>query len=361
MYLKTKNICLFNSCKNWGGGEKWHFEIAKLLKEKGYNVLLFTNIKSDLYEKVVHSTIPVYAIKISNLSFLNPFKILKIKQILKKHEIQTIILGLPSDVKIAGISAKLAGIHKIIYRRGTALPIKNTWLNKFIFKYIITDIITNSLEIQKKILERNPLLFPINNIHIIYNSIQINGFEPKPPTFLTNPRQFIIGNMGRLVEQKGQKYLIELASILKDRGLNFKLLIAGKGKLKNQLHKLAEEYNVTQNIEFLDFVEDIEQFYKSIDIYVLTSIHEGSANTLIEAMYYAKPIITFNISSMPELVDHGVTGYLVKFGDITDLSEKVLFLANNPKLIFDMGLAAKQKVSENFNINNTLLQLESIL
>jgi glycosyltransferase involved in cell wall biosynthesis len=206
------------------------------------------------------------------------------------------------------------------------------------------------------------LLFPVENIHIIYNGIQINGYEPsKRNSSSTTAKKLIIGNAGRLVEQKGHQYLIYLAQQLKSNNLDFKIIIAGKGKLKNSLVKLAQQLEVSENIEFLDFVVDIESFYKSLDIYILPSIHEGSANTIIEAMYYAKPIIAFNISSMPEVIENGKTGFLVEFGDIKKLSDNVLFLANNPGILHDMGMAARQKVSANFNINNTIHQLESIL
>ena len=75
---------------------------------------------------------------------------IKIYTLLKKYAIHSIILNLPSDLKVGGIAAKLAGVKQIIYRRGTALAVRNTFLNRFLFRYIISRIIANSVEIQRR-------------------------------------------------------------------------------------------------------------------------------------------------------------------------------------------------------------------
>jgi glycosyltransferase involved in cell wall biosynthesis len=357
-----KKICLFNTCKIWGGGEKWHHDIAIKFQHKGHRIIVCTNSKSELSLKLKKTNIPVFEIKISNLSFLNPFKIFRIYKILKKHQINVIILGLPSDVKTAGFAAKLAGAKKIIYRRGTALPVKNSFLNRFIFQYIVTDVITNSLDIKRKFLEHNPKLFPTQRIHIIYNGVEINeNILANQPKLNGHGKPIVIGNAGRLVEQKGQKYLIELASLLKKQNIDFKIKIAGKGILKNSLYQYAKKLNVLENIDFLDFMSDMGSFFKSIDIFVLPSIHEGSANIVIEAMAYSKPVVAFNISSMPELIENHQTGFLVPFGDIHQLAERVTFLIDHPQTKYEMGKAAKQKVIDQFDFNKNIAYLESIL
>jgi len=362
MITEAKNICLFNTCKTWGGGEKWHHDTALKFFEKGYKVIVFTNLNSELYHRLKHTPIPIFQIKIQNLSFLEPFKILRAYRIFKKYKIDTIILGLPSDVKAAGIAAKLAGIRKIIYRRGTALPIKNSLLNRFIFKHIVTDVITNSVEIKKKFLERNPKIFPDNNIHVIYNGIELNGNGYHPQQKINgHHKQVILGNAGRLVEQKGQKYLVELAAILAKQHLDFKIMIAGKGILKDALIAYARQLNVEDKIEFLDFMYDMTSFFKTIDIFLLPSLHEGSANIVLEAMYHAKPVVAFNISSMPEMIENNKTGYLVEFKNINEYAEKVINLIQNYTFRREMGESARNKVLAQFDMNKNIGYLEEVI
>jgi hypothetical protein len=179
--------------------------MAMKFSQKGYKISACTNINSELFHKFQRCGIPAYEIKICNLSFLNLWKIYRIYRYFQSMEIDTVILGLPSDVKAAGIAAKLAGVKKIIYRRGTALPVKNSLLNRYLYKHVVTDVITNSFEIKKKFLQNNPSLFPQDQIHVVYNGIDI---QENPHTSFLNgfPRPVILGNAGRLVEQKGQKF-----------------------------------------------------------------------------------------------------------------------------------------------------------
>jgi glycosyltransferase involved in cell wall biosynthesis len=170
-----------------------------------------------------------------------------------------------------------------------------------------------------------------------------------------------LGNAGRLVEQKGQKYLIELASILNNQHIDFKILIAGKGILKDVLISHARKLKVEDKIEFLDFMYDMSTFFKTIDIFLLPSLHEGSANIVLEAMYYAKPVVAFNISSMPEMIENNKTGYLVEFNNINEYADKVVYLIQNATFRKEMGENARNRVLSNFDINKNIKYLEEII
>jgi glycosyltransferase involved in cell wall biosynthesis len=358
MNPQSKTICLFNSCKSWGGGEKWHYETAFSLSERGYNVIVCCSPKSEMFIRLKDSNISVFTFKIFNLSFLNPFLLMRLVYFLKKESVSIIILGLPSDVKAVGIAAKLARLNNIIYRRGTALPIHNTMLNRILFRSVITRIIANSGEIKKRILENNPSLIDEERISILYNGVKINGlnFEVKK-----SGQKVLIGNAGRLVEQKGQRFLIDLAKELTSRSINYEILIAGKGPLKKTLQEYADFNHVSENIRFLDFVDNIDSFLEKLDIFVLPSLHEGSANILIEAMAKAKPVVAFNISSMPEIVDHGKTGYLAEFGNVRQLTEYVCKLAEDIELRKKIGEKAYQHISEKFDAKQQFEKLLMLL
>ena len=179
MMATNNKICLINSTKSWGGGEKWHYDIAIRLKNEGFDIIVITNKNSELFKKLENTDIKIYSIAISNLSFLNIFKQRSISKILKNNDIQTVIMNLPSDLKVAGIAAKRTGIKNIIYRRGSAIPIKNSFLNRYLFGKIITSIIANSEETKRTILKNSPNLFPAEKIHVIYNGIDLQEYDNK--------------------------------------------------------------------------------------------------------------------------------------------------------------------------------------
>ncbi|MCF8377994.1 MAG: glycosyltransferase [Bacteroidales bacterium] len=356
-------ICFFNSVKTWGGGEKWHFEMANRLHLKGKSVRIFTNHKSELKTRTNESAIPISSIRINNLSFLNPYKIIKLAIIFRKLKVRVIIMNLSADLKVAGIAAKLAGIPHIIYRRGSAIPIRNSILNRFLFRKVVHQVIANSNETQRTILSRNPKMINLSKIQIIYNGINLPRFDEAELTFRYKPKanQVVIGNAGRLVKQKGQKYLIDLALNLKKRKIDFKILIAGEGKMENELRSLISKNGLVRNFEFSGFVEDMKGFMQSIDIFVLTSIWEGFGYVLVEAMACNKPVVAFEISSNPEIIEDTKTGYLVPAFDMEAMTDKVVQLIKDKKLREELGKRGRERVENMFSIDKTQENLENLL
>jgi len=358
-----KKICFFNSCKSWGGGEKWHYEKAIRLSHKGYKTLIITNKKSELYKRLLSKNQNVKKIFISNFSFLNIFKLIYLVIFFKKQNVNVLIINLPSDLKIAGIAAKIAKVDKIIYRRGSAIPIKNTFLNRFIFKNIVDEIIANSNKTKETILQNNADFINDGKIKVLYNGFDIKEYDNKDYKILYKKKhnEIILGNAGRLNKQKGQKFLIEIAEELKKRNLEFKILIAGTGNIKDDLIRYAEKHQVKEKIIFLDFVNNIKDFMQSIDIFLLPSLWEGFGYVNVEAMASHKPVVAFNLSSNPEIIIDKKTGFLIEPYDIIDFAGKVENLCKNKILRESLGDAGRNRVEQVFNEEKLILQFENII
>jgi len=147
------NICFFDSVRFWGGGEKLHLEYALEFRKKNYNVILAAAKNSPLSQKGNIHNLEVFQISVGNISFFNPFKIIKLVLFYKRKKIDTVIFSTSQDLKLGSISAKLAGVKNIVYLRGLAVPIKRNLINLIILKYILTHIVANSEETKKKILQ----------------------------------------------------------------------------------------------------------------------------------------------------------------------------------------------------------------
>ncbi len=362
--LHGKNrVCFFNSTRSWGGGEKWHFDVSTRLSEKGINPIVITNRNSELKTRISDYGIPSYNIGISNLSFLNLFKVFHISRIIKREKVDFIITNLSSDMKVASFAAKIAGVPNIVYRRGSAIPVRNSFINRFFFGKVLTGIIANSEETKRTLLARNPNLFDKDKIKVIYNGISIKKYDSGEVTFkyASDNDEIILGNAGRLVKQKGQYSLIQLARILKDKGYKFKILIAGDGALKNDLIAYSRKMDMENEVIFLGFVDDIKGFMQSLDIFLLPSLWEGFGYVMTEAMVCRKPVIAFDLSSNPEIVVHGETGYLAEKNNMSSFAHYVEKLIHNPVLSRQMGEKGRIRVEEKFNIDKTISAMEDFL
>ena len=146
---------------------------------------------------------------------------------------------------------------------------------------------------------------------------------------------FTIGCASRLVPQKSLDILINSFAIFNK---NFKhssqLIIAGIGEEKYKLKKLAKELKITKKVKFLGFIKNIDNFYKKLNIFCLTSKFEGLGLVLLEALNNKVPIVTFNKSAMKEIIKNKVNGFLVNeiYNDnqqYKEFSKKFLYIYKN--------------------------------
>jgi len=101
---------------------------------------------------------------------------------------------------------------------------------------------------------------------------------------------------------------------------------------------------------FAGHLDVMEPFYRKLDIYLNTSIHEGIPMTILEAMSYGLPIIAPKVGGIPEVVQDGVEGFLIDSRDPQAFAEKCLLLAQDRELRMRMSVAAREKAVEYFSV-----------
>lgn len=346
-------VCFFNTVKSWGGGEKWHFENAVALKERGCEVAIFAQRNGKLAQRAKEAGINVFQMRTGNLSFLNLIKKIRLRKWLESERFDVIIFNTPTDVKFASAVSRKAGIKHIVLRRGSALPIKNNVVNRKAFDNL-TMVIANSKATKDSLYEKNSDFISESKLRVLYNGIKI------PASLVCPDRKadvVTIGNLGRMVYQKGQDLLIDVANELNRRGVDFRVKIGGIGVMKEKLEEMVNDYGLQDKVEFCGFITNAYEFLSNIDIFALTSRGEGFGNVLAEAMAVKKPLISFDCSSAPEVVCDGVNGLLVKYADISAYADAIESLINDEGKRKRYGENGYSIVRENFEFEKNVDKL----
>ena len=364
--MPTKNkICFFNTTPFWGGGEKLHLEYALEFKKLNYPVCVVAKKDAPFYKKSLEENLEIAAFSISNLSFLNSIKFLKLVQYFKQAQIHTVFISASPDLKIAAPAAKKAGVKNIVYLRGLAVSIKNNSLNKKLLTQTVTHIIANSEETKRKIIENFNNSELEKKVKVIYHGIDLEIFDKnyiaQQPIYTKKEGEIIFGNAGRLTKQKGQHYLIDIAKKLTEKKLNFKILIAGTGEAEQELKQLIKTNKLEDKVLLLGFVKNIEGFMKSLDVFVLTSIWEGFGYVIVEAMASKKPVVAFNITSNPEIIVDNETGFLIPHPNINKFSEQLEILVQDKELRNKFGVNGRKRAEEKFQLNLIIKEIEAYL
>lgn len=354
-------LAFFNSSVSWGGGEKWHMESAlHFAALPNYDVFVFGAPDSELKKRLAHYPQITYIdFAVSNRSFLNPIKVNRLKSIFNTLSFDILIINGSADFKIAAYAGHLSGTKRIIYRRGSAIPIKNSAVNRYLFKNCISDVLANSQETKRTINMRFAAMFPLEKIKVIYNPIDTTPFQDKCVGKTKNDH-LVIGNLARLAPQKNQAFLIDLSRALSHRKIRHKILVGGTGPLAHELEKYNKQMKTEHDVSFLGFISDLDGFFNQIDGFMLSSKWEGFGYVLAEAALYRKPSIAFDVSSNKELIEHDHTGYLVPYGDINQTIDSILSLSEQEKRD-EFGNAGYQLVLKRFDQKVIYKQLEEFL
>lgn len=354
MMEQRKTVCFFNSMNTWGGGEKWHLDVAEYLISQNFRAIYISSGGSPLSQKLTELGISGFSMRIANLSFLNPFKLMRIVRIYRKEKVGVLFTNLSGDMKVASIAGKWARVPRIIYRRGSAIPIRNSPINRYLFRNVITRIMANSQETKRTILANNKALVPEKKIKVIYNGVSLPRYRKKvQPIYVPEKGEVVLGCAGRLSEEKGHQFLLEMMRILNGKETKFTLLIAGEGRLLHTLQKRAKKLGIEDSVRFLGFVKEMPSFFRSLDIFLLSSHYEGFGYVIAEAMASRIPVIAFDIKSSSEIIDHGITGYITRNNSAVDLAEYVMKLAGDKQLREKMGTQGMKRVEAMFSLDKT--------
>ncbi len=180
--------------------------------------------------------------------------------------------------------------------------------------------------------------------------------------------EVVIATTGRLVEKKGIEYGIRAIAELRKRYPNLTYKIAGDGSLKAKLEKLVRQLGLEGSVKLLGWQsnDQIRDLLGETAIVLAPSVtsddgdKEGIPVAIMEAMAAGLPVVTTLHSGIPELVTDGVCGFLVKERNVKDLVEKTGRLLEDRRLAFQMGMAGRDRIRADYNIdklNDRLLEI----
>lgn len=178
-------------------------------------------------------------------------------------------------------------------------------------------------------------------------------------------KELIIGFMGSFVKEKNLLFLLNTIKILisKNNKINIRLILAGEGPLKNTLINFVRKNKLDSIIKFIGNVwaEKKEQFFNEIDIFVLPSKSEGLPVVLMEAISYSIPIISTNISGIPEICIDNYNGFLIPSGDHDALLTAIIKFYNMDENRFQVFKYNAHESSKNYDIiQNSKIKLKKM-
>ena len=220
-----------------------------------------------------------------------------------------------------------------------------SFLNHYLFKH------SNAIVLSDRLKNDIRLFFPENNIHICPN-----GIPDTSPTSKVINSTFNILYLSNLIRSKGIETLLTACDILYNKGLRFYCTVAGsEGDITYEY--LVNQYSSEMINKCISFVGPQyggkkEELFNSADIFVFPTYYHFEAFPLVnlEAMRASLPIISTNEGGIPDMIEEGITGFVIEKQNPEELASKIETLVNNPALRKSMGVAGRKKYEREFKL-----------
>ena len=207
-------------------------------------------------------------------------------------------------------------------------------------------------------------------IHRIYHGLDTKLFSNNEETVQDKSEVLpIVLSVGRLVEKKGFDYLIRACAILKEKGHRFQCRIVGGGDgYTDKLKALIKDLNVGDIVDLHGAVtqEELREIYKQATLFALPCLvvdngdRDGIPNVLVEAMSMRVPVISTDISGIPELITDDVNGLLVPEKNAEAMAHAIERLLTQPELRQKLSEAGRARVCSDFDSQVTTLDLKEL-
>lgn len=192
--------------------------------------------------------------------------------------------------------------------------------------------------------------------NVFYCPNGIRDYLPRT-AFLSLPeyKPFRILFFSNLIAEKGVFVLVEACSILKEKGYHFQCdFVGGEGDVSiNELISFVTYKGLTEQVKYIGkrYGKLKEMVFEEADVFVLPSRYDCFPLVILEAMQHRLPVVTAYEGGMPDMVDEGITGYLIPaYDDAQALAERLEYLLMNPVLGKEMGMNGRKKYENHFTL-----------
>ena len=351
--------------KRIGGTELATLSIANHLSGKDHQVHVVTTYDEGTREADSKHKFSVHRIHFPGIRFLGVFifslNVLRLAYDLKPDLIHAQGVGMGFT---ALVIKKLLKIKYVIWGRGTDVFAEGK-LKRIISKMELRGacaVISLTNKMQKKIKET----YAVKNSYTIPNGIELDKFDFKNRKISREhldipegiPLITFVGNLRRV---KGVEYLIKAFQILLNSGRDCKLLIIGDGPERKDLISLVDTLGIQKNVIFTGSIprENIMDYLRISDIFVLPSLSEGFPNVILEAMAAGLPIVTTNFEGSSEIVEDGVNGFIVQTKNPKALADSIAEILDDFNVKQSMSARNREAVAK-YDWGNIIIHLEKI-
>lgn len=341
--------------RGWRGGQQQAAYLFEGMRDRGYHTAFVCKQASKFERYCIEKNLPYMSLGMrSELDVRSAYRIARICKrhqfnILHLHSAHALALGLLARALLSGV--KLVAVRRVDFHSKKNLFSATKYRHKYLDKIVcISDAIKDVL-IEEGV--------PADKLLTIHSGVDFGRYRniSLPSDFRQQeglPKDHIIvGTIAAIAGHKDYPNLLKAARIVLDRHDATTFCAIGDGKDREKIKNLAIDLNLGDRFLFKGHREDIGEFLKSFDIFVLASKLEGMGTSILDAQSVGLPVVASRTGGIPEIITDGFNGILVPPQDELALANAILNLIENKELRRRIGESALENRKE-FDISVTV-------
>ncbi|MCX7765171.1 MAG: glycosyltransferase family 4 protein [Candidatus Sumerlaeia bacterium] len=356
--MRSIKILHTNFLRGWGGQSNRILLECAGLQERGQSVMISAPPLSELTLRAKKIGIPVF----TEVNFLRGFHPValwqdarKLRRLIVQERFDIIHTHGSQDSWAIALAVQRKTKPIIVRTKHNLFPIKNHIFNRWLYGKFFDHIVCISEQILRDCATKEYI--SQSKLSLIYSAIAPEKLrsvsdEEKiaTKTKLGLGNEFIIGTVARLRPEKGLDILLKaMPEVIRQLG-DVKLLIVGQGSEAQTLQHLARSLGIADKVIFAGFTPDIAPLLEIMHLFVMPSLSEGLGTAIIEAAARGLPIVASRGGGILDIIEHNVSGILVKPGDSQELATAIISLATSPELARRLALTASKISQQKFSL-----------
>jgi L-malate glycosyltransferase len=349
--------------RDYRGGQDQALLLLRGLLARGHAPKLITLRDSLLARRAKEAGISTYGVGRRGKRFSAS---LAIRRLVRGHRVNVVHANEPHALSAAWLARAHRNVPLIASRR-IALPLSTNAFSLVRYR-AARRIVAVSKFVAKSVTTSG---FAEDRVEVIYDGADIPlevsnvDRERARARFGISRGTICIGNVAAFVPEKGHAALIRALADLRAQFPQCALLLPGEGPEENNLREVVRHLRLEDVVKFPGFVSDIGSVYATTDIFVFPSLEEPLGSALLAAMANGLPVVALARGGIPEIVEDGTSGLLVKGVDPSALAAAIARLLSNPAGARQLGEAARETISARFSadrmVDSTLQLYERLI
>lgn len=309
--------------------------------------------------------VPVHTVGRSARGF-DPAAVLRLARMLRAAGVRVVHCHNHGALVYGALAARLVPGARVVYTVHGAVTSSRRSTARFLKLGIVDEVVFVSAHARG--VAREAGVSENSHVNTIVNGVDLSSFAGTNAGAADAVRRAhaipekarVCGIVARLTEAKDHANLFAAVAIARETMPELHCLVVGDGELRAELEREVQVRGLAAAVHFAGARENVRDYLDAMDVFVLSSVTEGLAMTLLEAMAAGLPVVATRVGGNAEAVEDGVTGRLVPASNPHALADAIVLMLNQPAEARAMGEAGRERVRQHFSLEAMLRKYQVV-